>query len=132
MKLIEWTKGIPTEFGHYWAYSPEEREIEIIVIQEDGLFQIGDEQGWGRIGIERTFWNEYWWQKIEKPTPPPEMVTIRFKKKNSWPYSIDEKIDGATIETIEVPLNEIYVKDNKRYYRCVTGHGESVELLVEE
>jgi hypothetical protein len=59
------------------------------------------------------------------------MVIVRYWVKNTWPYSIDRKIDGARIETIEVAENEIFKKNGKRYYRLQSGHGVTTDLLVE-
>lgn len=66
--------------------------------------------------------------------PKEEKVIIRYKEYYTRPWSIDYEADfikDATIETMEVPTKEIYTKDGKRYYHCVIGHGDSVELLVE-
>lgn len=65
----------------------------------------------------------------------PRTFTVRFWRVSSWPYSIDSEWaaaqPGAEVEQFEVSDDETYVKDGRRYYHCVTGHGTSQELLVE-
>jgi hypothetical protein len=58
------------------------------------------------------------------------MTKVIFKRKNSWPYSIDESIDSDELETIEVDESELIEKNGLKYYRMVVGHGHTVDLLV--
>jgi hypothetical protein len=68
------------------------------------------------------------------------MTKVIFKRKNSWPYSIDEPIDNKEvnltlpdeIETIEVDESELIEKNGAKYYRMVVGHGHTVNLFVRE
>ena len=47
--------------------------------------------------------------------------------------SIDEVIDDANIETIDVDESKLITRKNgNRYYRMVIGHGEHVDLLVDD
>lgn len=70
---------------------------------------------------------------IEDKMMKEEMVTVRYWRKNSIPYSIDDKPYGTDqIYTMEVPLSETYRKSNgKRYYSLCMGYGTYVELAVE-
>lgn len=57
-------------------------------------------------------------------------ITVFFFRKNSWPFSIDEKIEGATVHAINVPISRIFLKNNKKYYKMVCGHGDDIDLLI--
>jgi hypothetical protein len=60
------------------------------------------------------------------------MTKVIFKRKNSWPYSIDVPIDSDKTETIEVDESDLIEKNGAKYYRMVVGHGHTVDLLVRE
>lgn len=59
-----------------------------------------------------------------------ESITVVFWRKDSWPYSIDERIDGAELDSIEVYKRECFTKHGKLYYKLNVGHGVDVDLLV--
>lgn len=57
--------------------------------------------------------------------------TVKYWVYNTWPSSIDKRPSpDARLETIEVSLDEIYIKDGHYYYRLQSGHGVSTELLI--
>jgi type 1 glutamine amidotransferase len=59
------------------------------------------------------------------------MVTVRYWVKNTWPYSIDRKIEGARMDAIRVTEEEIFLRNDKLYYKLQSGHGVNTDLLVE-
>lgn len=59
-------------------------------------------------------------------------IVVHYWVKDTWPYSIDEKPDGAKPGSIEVTLDEIFKRDGKHYYRLQSGHGVWTDLLVRE
>jgi hypothetical protein len=63
------------------------------------------------------------------------LVTVEFwRGKNTYPYTLEyakkHKIPGKK-ESFEVPIEETYIKDGKRYYKYIWGHGQWEIIPIE-
>ena len=68
------------------------------------------------------------YKKFEKET-----VTVCFQRGEGARPMSNESFDGdRPITRIKVPIKDTFFKDGKRYYRMVCGHGDYIDLLVEE
>lgn len=57
-------------------------------------------------------------------------IIVRFKRKNSWPCSIEENTEDNEIEELTVKENETYLKDGVRYYDILCGHGCTIPIPI--
>lgn len=57
-----------------------------------------------------------------------ETVTVTFERINSWPKKITKNTLPERVETIVVPISKTFIKNGKRFYKLVTGHGTDIVL----
>jgi hypothetical protein len=57
------------------------------------------------------------------------MIRVKYWVCNSWPYSLDGKFPkNSEIREIEIDEKETFIKNKKKYYKLIIGHGMSEDL----
>ena len=105
-------------------------------MDKEKFSRIADEvqKEWRMGGLAGTIYEDYAFEIAKRYMGDKEkeaMITVSYLVKSTWPYSIEEKIDGGKIETIEVPLSKTFIKNGKRYYRMTSGYGIHTDLFIE-
>ena len=58
-------------------------------------------------------------------------IVLKFKRKNSWPCSVEENTPTNEVYEKEIEESETYIRDGIKYYNMLCGHGISIEIPVD-
>lgn len=60
-----------------------------------------------------------------------KMYMIQWKTKGTWPVDWNTE-DYDSIETMQVPETETFVKKGRRFYKLISGHGIDTDIEIKE